>query len=217
MATRLQTILILGLLLSPGSATAHRLDEFLQATFIEVGTNQISLSLSLTPGVDVALQIIPLIDGDQNGLLSPQEIAAYAERVRTELSLTVDSRSQSLVLAGSKFPEVSEMKDGLGVISLQFTAITTNLSAGTHRLRFANEHKTNISVYLANALVPESTSIMIGRQVRDFRQTTLEFEFTVAPGTTTAGLPTNSPPIGSASSKPKLNSAGPPSNVTPSP
>ena len=217
MATRLQTILILGLLLSPGSATAHRLDEFLQATFIEVGTNQISLSLSLTPGVDVAKQVIPQIDGNLDGSLSPQEIASYAERVRTELSLTVDSRSQRLVLAGFEFPDVSEMKDGVGVISLQFTAITTNLSAGTHRLRFLNGHQTNISVYLANALVPESKSITIGRQVRDFRQTTLEFEFTVAPGTTTAGLPTNSPPIGSASSKPKLKSARLPNNVTPSP
>ena len=217
MATRLQTILILGLLLSPGSATAHRLDEFLQATFIEVGTNQISLSLSLTPGVDVAQQLIPLIDGNRDGSLSPQEIAGYAERVRTELSLTVDSRSQSLVLAGSKFPEVSEMKDGLGVISLQFTAITTNLSAGTHRLRFANEHKTNISVYLANALVPGSKSITIGRQIRDFRQTTLEFEFTVAPGAKAARVSTNSSVLWSRPSKPMLKSASPTNNVTPSP
>lgn len=217
MATRLQTILIFGLLLSPESATAHRLDEFLQATFIEVGTNQISLSLSLTPGVDVAQQLIPLIDGNHDGSLSPQEIAVYSERVRTGLSLTVDSRSQSLVLAGSKFPDVTEMKEGVGVISLQFTALTTNFSAGTHRLRFANGHQTNISVYLANALVPGSKSITIGRQIRDFRQTTLEFEFTVAPGAEAARLSTNSSALWSRPSKPKLNSAGPPSNVSPSP
>ena len=208
---------LLALLLPVWSATAHRLDEYLQTTFIAVGTNQIALGLSLTPGVDVAQQIIPLIDENRDGSLSPQETASYAERVRTNLSLTVDSQLQPLVLTGSQFPGVAEMKDGVGAITLQFTTITTNFSAGTHRLRFANGHQTNISVYLVNALVPESKAIMIGRQVRDFRQTTVEFEFTVAPGPKTAGLSTNSPPVGSVSAKPKLKSASPPYNVTPSP
>jgi len=193
------------------------LDEYLQTTFIAVGTNQIALSLSLTPGVDVAQLIIPLIDESRDGSLSPQEIAGYADRVRTNLSLTVDSKLQPFVLSGSQFPGIAEMKDGVGAISLQFTAITTNFSAGTHRLRFANGHQTNISVYLVNALVPESKSITIGRQVRDFRQTTLEFEFTVTPGPKTAGPSTNSPPFKSGSAKPKLKSASPPYNVTPQP
>lgn len=210
MAAGLHRLVLLGLLLQAFSATAHRLDEFLQTTFIAVGTDQIALSLSLTPGVDVSPQIVSLIDGNWDGSLSRQEIANYAEHVRTNLTLVVDSKKLPLVLTSSKFPDVAEMKDGVGVISLQFTAVTTHFSAGTHRLRFANEHQTNISVYLANALVPDSRSITIGRQVRDFRQTTLEFEFTVAPST-------NPPSARSASSKPKLKFAGPPHNVAPSP
>ncbi len=214
MPARRHLFALVVLLLQTWPATAHRLDEYLQTTFIAVGTNQIALSLSLTPGVDVARQIIPLIDENRDGSLSPQEIAGYAERIRTSLSLTVDSQLQPLVLTGSQFPGVAEMKDGVGTISLQFTAITTNFSAGTHRLRFANGHQTNISVYLANALVPGSTSIAIGRQIRDFRQTTLEFAFTVAPGPKTAGLSTNPPPVTSGSAKPKLKSVSPPYNVT---
>ncbi len=195
--------------LLPVVAEAHRLDELLQATFVSVGTNHITLALSMTPGVDVSRQIIPLIDADHDGAISAKEASGYADRVRTNLFLAVDAKPLPLLLTSSSFPPVADMKEGLGTISLVFTASTPAFSTGTHRLRFRNNHQTNLSVFLANALVPESKSVSIVRQTRDFNQTTLEFDFSVTPA---SGA---SDPSAVVPAKPVLRPANPPKSIPP--
>ena len=43
-------------------AQAHRLDEYLQATRIDISSNRVDLEMDLTPGVDVASVVLPLMD-----------------------------------------------------------------------------------------------------------------------------------------------------------
>jgi hypothetical protein len=182
----------------PTMGWSHRLDECLQASFISVGPGRIDVEVSLTPGVEMVGWILPSIDPDHDGTVSAAEGAAYAERVRSGLSLKVDARELPLWCSGSRFPGVAEMAEGLGVVHLQFSAAVAGLVPGIHRLSFQNHYLTNYSVYQANALVPGSRAIGIVRQERNLLQTRLEFDYTLAadidptvalPGRSTGGWP----------------------------
>jgi hypothetical protein len=162
------------------SALAHRLDECLQASFVSVEPDRIGIEVALTPGVEMIGWILPSMDLDHDGVVSESEAAAFGERVGTNLSLRIDDKDLPLRLADARFPEVSEMTNGVGVVRLHFLAEANGVSSGRHHLRFENRYLTNYSVYLANALVPESPAIAIGRQERDALQTRLEFDYTLA-------------------------------------
>lgn len=63
-------------LLAP-CASAHRLDEYLQATQISVGRDRIVVDIYLTPGTAVAPAILSTIDTNGDGSISSAEGAAY--------------------------------------------------------------------------------------------------------------------------------------------
>jgi hypothetical protein len=57
-------------LFCPARAAAHPLDEFYQVTYITVAPNRIILKIELYPGVLVAPQRLPLLDSNQDDLIS---------------------------------------------------------------------------------------------------------------------------------------------------
>ena len=170
-------LLAIGLSLVAAPALAHRLDDYLQTATIDVEADHIALEFRLTPGIDVAPQVLASIDTDGNGTISGPEQAAYAGRVQRDLSLVIDGRAQPLRLVDFSFPTIAVMKSGAGEITLAFVA---DLPPGTstHNLRLENHHQSAISVYLANALVPRDP-IRIVRQNRSFDQSSYLVE--VAP------------------------------------
>ncbi len=152
------------------AADAHQLDEYLQATRIAVERDRIVVEMSLTPGVAVADQIFASIDRDSDDQVSAAEIEAYARTVLRDLALEFDGRSYLLTLAGAGCPSWSEMREGLGTIRLQAAAEVPVGAAGHHQLQFANTHRSDISVYLVNPLMPSSRTIAIVEQQRDMHQ-----------------------------------------------
>src|SRR5579862_780337 len=112
-----------GLLLSlAGIASAHRLDEYLQATLISVEKDRIEVSLRLVPGVAVASAVLAKIDANGDGVISPGEQQAYAQRVLGDLALSIDGRRLTPKLASVNFPAVEQMREGLGEIRIEFTS-----------------------------------------------------------------------------------------------
>lgn len=77
------------------AASAHRLDEYLQATLISVEKDHVQASMRLIPGVAVSSAVIPSIDSNGDGVISDAEQRAYAERVVGDLSLSVDGKELS--------------------------------------------------------------------------------------------------------------------------
>ena len=80
------------------------------------------------------------------------------------------------------------MRRGEGTIRLQSTATLPRLSMGPHQLLFRNSHHPDRSVYLANALVPESDQVAVTAQRRDGDQSelTIDYVLRAAPATSTA-------------------------------
>jgi hypothetical protein len=160
---------LLALSLAEG-ATAHRLDEYLQATLIGVMRDGVEVEIRLTPGVAVLPVVMAAIDGNRDGRISVEEERAYAGRVAREVELRVDGKPAVLTLIGSKFPSLEEMRQGLGAIQLKLRA-----EQAGRELRFENRHLPKVSAYLVNCL--EGDGLAVGRQERDEAQRSIRFEY----------------------------------------
>jgi len=171
------------LLLFAADMRAHRLDEYLQAVRVAVATHRVDLSLELTPGVAIASKLLPRIDKDQDGQISSEERDAYARRVLKDLRVALDKKTLTLRLVDASFPELREVREGLGVVRIQATASVSPLASGRHTLKLTNKHLPSLSVYQVNALVPRDDAIQILGQSRDKHQKRYRLNFGVKPVT----------------------------------
>jgi hypothetical protein len=166
--------------LTTTAVPAHRLDECLQAARIAVEEDRVEIELGLTPGVAVADAIIGDIDGDRNGSLSGDEQRAYVGRVLDAVQLRVDGQLLPVAAMNASFPELAEFRRGDGTIRITL-AVTIAQTPGSHRVFFRNDYRRDASVYLANALVPDSHRIDVTAQHRDGDQRELTIEYVVRP------------------------------------
>lgn len=160
-------------------ASAHRLDEYLQATTISVEKDRVQAQMRLTPGVAVFPIVLAAIDTDGDGVLSEAEQRAYAERLLRDLSLTIDGARLRLRLVAWKFGKTEEMKEGRGDIQLAFNAEVPR-SGPNRRLVFENHHQSRIAAYLVNCLVPRDPDIQVTAQHRNYQQSRYELDYVQA-------------------------------------
>jgi hypothetical protein len=175
MKTRLAAAGVI-LILAGGPASAHRLDEYLQATTISVERDRVQAQVRLTPGVAVFPMVLANIDTDADGIISEAEQRAYANRVLGDLSLTIDGDRLQLQLASLKFAKIEEMKEGGGEIQLEFDADVPS-GGPNRRLIFENHHQSRIAAYLVNCLVPNDPDIRITGQNRDYQQSFYQLDY----------------------------------------
>jgi hypothetical protein len=165
-------------LATTATVSAHRLDEYLQAARIAIEDDRVEIELGLTPGVAVADAAIADLDRDHDGVLSSEEQRAYASGVTSALHLAIDDRAIEMRLAGATFPDLAAIRAGDGTIQLRLRS-TVAQSAGSHRLSFTNGNHAGGSVYLANALVPDSNRVAVTAQNRDVDQREIAIDYTV--------------------------------------
>ena len=141
--------------------------------------DRIVAEINLTPGADVAEKVIATIDRDGDGEVTASEAAAYAEYVVKSLSLEVDGQPRSFALDVYRLPSLAAMRRGEGIIRLR---ASTNIraSVGPHRLAYSNTHRSDIGVYLVNALIPSDERIHITGQSRDMLQREFTLDYAVS-------------------------------------
>jgi hypothetical protein len=164
---------------------AHRLDEYLQAARLALDPDRVHLGLDLTAGTAVAGVVLSTIDRDRSGTISAAEGEAYAAVVRGAIRLELDGRPLSIEQVATNFPAVEAMRTGDGAIRLELSAAIPPLSAGLHHLLYRNTHRPDISVYLANVLVPASDRVSISAQRRDVDQRELIVDYVLDANRTT--------------------------------
>lgn len=167
----------LGIALSLGApASAHRLNEYLQATMLSVGKDRVDATMRLVPGVAVSSAVIAAIDVNGDGILSETERHAYAERVLQDVSFSIDGRKLTPYIVSFLFPKVEDMTEGVGEIKIEFAA--TLMPGGRNRkIVFENHHLEPISAYLVNCLLPQDRDIQIVSQWRSGNQAKYELEY----------------------------------------
>lgn len=168
------------LLALPSVGFCHRLDEYLQATLVVIESRTIRLQINLVPGVTVADEVIAAIDLDHDGIVSAEEAAAYGERLKRDLSVRLDRNPLELTVAASTFPARVELREGKGIIELEYAVKVPTLKAGMHTLSIENRHQAAASVYLLNAALPTSgAALRISAQRRNQNQSSGEIDFMV--------------------------------------
>lgn len=174
-------VTLAAVLLASATASAHRLDEYLQATLISVEKDRVQAQIRLVPGVAVLPMVLASIDSNADGVISASEQQAYAQRVLRDLSFTIDGEHLKPQLISVKFPPIEDIKEGLGEIQLEVTA---DLSPNGHnrKLIFENHHQTRIAAYLVNALVPRDPDIHLLTQNRNYDQSFYRLEYVQAGG-----------------------------------
>ncbi|GBR09948.1 hypothetical protein GCM10007868_28450 [Gluconobacter frateurii] len=177
--TRIASFAAIVLLAVPASAFAHRLDEYLQATTLNITHSDISLHLRLTPGVDVAEGVIGQIDRNGDGNLSLAEQVGYVSRVTRGLSLSINGRPSQLIAGEAYFPSVAAMKAGTGTIDIHLRAVT-EFQKGKYRLIYRNRGSGLDTVWLVNCLFPQDTAIHVLQQGRSEDQSSYTLDFSVS-------------------------------------
>lgn len=167
--------LVLGLCLS-GTAQAHRLDDYLQASTIMISRQDIALRLRLTPGVEVADPVIRQIDRNGDDILSSAEQAQYAASVGNALRLTLNGKPLTLRPDGRIFPSVQAMRAGTGAIELRFRA-PVQLVADPYHLHYTSSVSGPDIVRLVNCLVPADPSLHVTGQNRSEDQSDYSLDF----------------------------------------
>ncbi len=172
-------IAVVSLLGCPVPAGAHRLDEYLQAVRVGIDADRVNLEIDLTPGVSIAKQVTSWIDTNGDGQLSQAEGLTYANEVLTSLVVTVDRTPVALTRREVRLPEAIDMAGGVGTIRMRASAELLDRTNGRHELRVVNTHRRELSVYLANALVPSDSRIQIVTQQRDRDQHSLTIGYDI--------------------------------------
>jgi hypothetical protein len=174
------------------SVSAHRMDEYLQALLVGIGPDSVTLDLALTPGSGMAGPVVRLIDSDGDLRISGAEGAAYARSLTGDLDLELDGRHVPLPQPEARFADVEGMRDGTGTSRMIWNVVGPAFKPGEHRLTLRNRHLAGASVYLANALQPESPLVSIQGQLRNTNQSELTVRFEVSGPHGTAQLPATS-------------------------
>lgn len=160
-----------------GTLSAHRLDEYLQATLISIEPESVRFEITLTPGVGVAKVILAMIDTDSDGQLSSLEQQAYARKALDSMALEFDGAKLQLTLDESTFPDTQLIRDGLGAIRLTARASLPPSWRFAHNLHFTNRHASSIAAYLVNCLAPNTDGLTIQRQTRDYLQSSIQVTY----------------------------------------
>jgi hypothetical protein len=97
-------------------AGAHRVDEYLQASRIAVGTDRVDIEIDLTAGMSMASQVAGWVDTNGDGSVSAAEGDAYAREILRSVALSADGRSATIDLVDVHVPDLQEMNLGVGTI-----------------------------------------------------------------------------------------------------
>ncbi|AXC16213.1 putative membrane protein (plasmid) [Acidisarcina polymorpha] len=177
MKTKLAPCTAMVLLVCSLPAWAHRIDEYLQATILSLGANQVHASMRLIPGVLVAPSVIATIDANRDGSFSEDEKRAYADQVIGDLSLSIDGRAMKPQLDSWDIPDASHLRDGLGEIHLEYHVDLPPDSTVDRALVLINRHRNGSSVYLVNVEVPQDRTLHVVDQKRDPQQSVYELDY----------------------------------------
>lgn len=166
-------------------ASAHAIDEYLQASLLSIHQDRADVFMRLVPGVAVNARVLAGIDANADGAISQAEGRAYAHRVLDDLRIRLDGRPLRPKLEKAVVPAPAILKDGLGEIRIEY-AILFPQGGSNRKLTIENHHQRDISAYLVNSLASGDPDIRLRAQRRSADQSFYELEYGQAAGTSGA-------------------------------
>lgn len=175
-------VMSLWALMFPPRVVAHPLDEFYQATFITIVPNRITMQIELYTGVLVAPQILPMLDADQDDIISEAEGQAYIDLFLDDVLFEIDGTPSPLTATDIEMPSPLDLKAGVGVIRFKLYTDLPPDHRGDHQFFYDNKHRSDLnSIYAVNALRDAANWVEINNQNRDVFQASLTLDYTIKP------------------------------------
>ena len=162
--------------------SGHRRDEYLQASRLALDADRVRIEVELTAGIAVADAVLADLDRDGTDTVSAGEAASYAAAVAAAIGLEIDGAPLAVTGKATRVPGVDDVRSGAGAMLIELDATVPALDAGPHLLRFRNRHRPDISVYLANVLVPTDDRVAVTAQRRDVDQRELVVDYQLRAG-----------------------------------
>ncbi len=170
---------VLALSANTPNAFAHRLDECLVASRLDIRPDGVALTIDVRPGIAVLPTFMAWVDRDEDGRISCREARRYALDLLADCQLALDGERCRLTLASVAIPAEEALAEGEGTLRIAANARLA-LAPGDHRLSFYCAYHPEGCVYLTNALLPVDPAVEVGRQCRDRQQQRLEVDFKLA-------------------------------------
>ena len=136
------------LLLLPGMAAAHPVDEVVQGAYLTLAPGVIQLELDLTPGSAVVGSLLKDLDANGDQQISPAEGRAYARRVLAKSTLTLNGTAVPWTLDQVDVPPYQNLLTG-DELRIYATAKRPD-RAGTGVLSYRNRYQPVKSQWMAN-------------------------------------------------------------------
>jgi len=171
-----QAIALVAVLAIQRLASAHAVDEYVQATLLSFDGDRIGASFRLVPGTEVASRVLASIDTNSDRLISEPEQLEYAERFLADVSFSIGGAPLRPTLVSVGFSSAEQLREGLGSILIEATADLPR--GGTEAaLVFENHHQPQIAAYLVNSLLPRDRNVRIVAQHRSEDQSVYRLDF----------------------------------------
>jgi ABC-type nickel/cobalt efflux system permease component RcnA len=162
---------------------AHPLDEFYQSTFITIVPNRITMQIELYTGALIAPQILPMIDANQDDIISESESQAYVDLFVNDVVFEIDGAPTPLTATDIEMPSPLDLKAGVGVIRFKLYTDLPSDHRGDHQFFYDNKHRADLnSIYAVNALRDAANWVEINNQHRDVFQASLRLDYTIKAG-----------------------------------
>jgi ABC-type nickel/cobalt efflux system permease component RcnA len=181
---------LLALLMPTRAASAHPLDQYVQATYITVAPAQIVVEL-------VAPETLALLDTDGDGQITDAEGRAYADQVVRNVAVQVDGQAVALTITKVETPTYLAYQAGYGTMRVFTAAPLAPGLTGTHVVTYANNNAPTGATYQVNTFIENGAAISLGKQNRDETQRSITVDYTIG-GATAATAATAANPAATA-------------------
>jgi hypothetical protein len=162
----------------PSPSSAHVLDQYLQASRIDLQPDGIVIDIGLTPGAEIADDVLGGgIDANHDGQLSEGECEGYARRVLRDVTLAAREQPLTPKLLACRCPAYDDVRAGTGTIHVRAAAAVPLDVPGRHRIVYRNQHQPERGLYVVNALAPSVRGMRIVGQGRDPLQRELQLDY----------------------------------------
>jgi len=147
------------------SATAHPVDEVVQAAYLAIEPRQVRLEFDISPGSAVSETILRDLDRDGDRRITTTESRAYGVRVLRRLPLAIDGIRVNWRLDQVGVPAYGSLAQQADTVRILAIA-PAPLPRGGHLIGFTNAYRPAASVVMTNVFVRPAGAFRVGRQER---------------------------------------------------
>lgn len=137
------------LLLAPGWAAAHPVDEVVQGAYLTLAPGTVRLELDVTPGPAVAGAVLRSLDARPDRLITDAEARAYAERVLAQSAILLDGVAAAWRLEKVSTPPYDALRLKADTLKIYAVAARPD-QVGSHSLSYHNRYRPADSQCIAN-------------------------------------------------------------------